>query len=240
MVKYEEALKKPFTDLGRLILGIIFSGIPIVNLISQGFILECSGLGKNKPSKKLPEWKKFGDLFVKGLISYIIIFIYMIPSMIVLTVAMGYAATSILPVLVGVMPEGFMSSLMAGQISTMELRTALSENIVFLLPSLITVGLATLPLVLLGLVLLFTSVFLSPIAVLNYLKNKKFAKAFDFSFVITKALTGKYFLGWVVAGVIAIVLKLVLSPIPWIGPALAIFISGVIAYSLFGQIYRER
>ena len=105
MVNYEEALKKPFTELGKLVLGIILSIVPIVNWIAQGFIIECSGLGKIKPSKKMPEWKDLPDLFVKGFLSYLIIFIYAIPAIIVFAVTIGYAAGSLMTAFVGVLPE---------------------------------------------------------------------------------------------------------------------------------------
>ena len=51
-VNYEEAIKKPFTDIAKLIIGIILSFIPIIWWFAKGFILESSGLGKIKPSKK--------------------------------------------------------------------------------------------------------------------------------------------------------------------------------------------
>jgi hypothetical protein len=236
MVNYEEAIKKPFTDLGKLILGIILSIIPIVNWIAQGYIIENSGLGKNKPSKKMPEWKNLGDYFKKGLLSYVILFIYMIPAIIVFSIAIGYAAGSLLAAFGGVMPEGFMSSMMAGQVQREELRQLLSQHWMLALPTLITLA----PILLLGLFLLLVAVYLSPIAVLNYLKNKKFGKAFDFNFVFSKAITGKYFTAWLVAGVIAAILRAVLFFIPWIGFAIAYFISGVIAYSLYGQVFKEK
>jgi len=236
MVKYENALKKPFTDLGKLVLGIILSIIPIINWIAQGFILECSGAGKNKPSKKMPKWKGLGDLFVKGFLSYVITFIYMVPAIIVFLVTIGYAASFLMPALVGIMPEGFISSMMAGQITGEDMGLLMSQNWMLILPALTAVA----PILLLGMILLLAAFYLSPIAVLNYLKNKRFGKAFDFSFVISKALTGKYLITWLIAGIITIILRSVLFYIPWIGSSIAFFISGVIAYSLFGQVFREK
>jgi hypothetical protein len=236
MASYEEAIKKPFTDLGKLILGIILSIVPIVNWIAQGFILECSGIGKNKPSKKMPEWKDLGDYFVKGFLSYMIMFIYMIPAIIVFLIAIGYAAGSLMTTFIGVMPEGFMSSMMAGQVTNEQVKQLISQHWMLALPTLITIA----PLLLLGLILLLVAVYLSPIAVLNYLKNKRIGKAFDFNFVISKALKTNYFVAWLIAGIIAAILRAVLAFIPWIGFAISFFISGVIAYSLYGQAFREK
>ena len=78
MVDYQSAFEKPFTDIKKLLIGILFSIVPIINFFARGFILECSGLGKTKPSKKMPEWKDFGSLFVKGLLYFIITIIYLV------------------------------------------------------------------------------------------------------------------------------------------------------------------
>jgi hypothetical protein len=236
MIKYEEALKKPFTDLGKLILGIILSIIPVVNWIAQGFIIECSGLGKNKPSKKMPEWKDLGDFFVKGFLSKIIVLIYMIPAIIVFLITVGYAVGSLISAFAGVLPEGFMSSMMAGQVASVEIRQIMSHNWMLVLPTIITLA----PLILLGLLLLLVALYLSPIAILNYLKTKRFGKAFDFNFVTSKAFTSKYFIVWLITGIIVAILNAILAFIPWIGSAIAFFISGVIAYTLFGQVFREK
>jgi hypothetical protein len=236
MVNYEEAIRKPFTDLGKLVLGIILSIIPIVNWIAQGYILENSGVGKNKPSKKLIEWKNFPDFFIKGFLSYVIMFIYMIPAIIVLMASIGYAVSSLFTVFSGILPEGFMSAMMAGQVVDEQVKQLISQNWMLALPTLITVA----PFVLLGLILALLALYFSPIATLNYLKNRKFGKAFDFNFIISKALKAEYFISWIIVGVIGIILKSVLTFIPWIGLAIAYFISGVIAYSLFGQVFREK
>jgi len=52
-------------------------------------------------------------------------------------------------------------------------------------------------------------------------------------------LTGKYILTWLVVIVLAIVLGMILSLIPLLGPAILLFLISVISYSLFGQAYRE-
>jgi len=236
MVNYEEAIKKPFTDIGRLILGIVLSLIPIVNWIAQGFILESSGVGKTKPSKNMPEWKDLGDYFIKGFLSFVITFIYMLPAIILFISIAGYAAVSLMAAFGGVMPEGFISAMAAGNLPRGEIAQFFSQNWMLALPTLVNLA----PLILLGLFLLLVAIYLSPIAILNYLKNKKFGKAFEFSFVFKKAFTIKYFIVWILAGVIGLVLKTILSFIPWIGAAITFFITGVIAYSLYGQVFREK
>jgi len=231
MVNFEEAVKKPFTDIAKLVIGIVLSIIPIVNFIAQGFIIECSGLGKNRPSKNMPEWKEFADFFVKGFVSFIIMIIYAIPAFLVFSVAIGYAAGSLFASFTGVMPEGF-RSVMASNGG----EQFFSQQWMLALPTLIAVA----PFIIIGLLLLIIAAYLSPIATLNYLKNKKFAKAFEFNFVISKAFTLNYFISWLIAGIIGAILSVVLSFIPWIGSSIAFFVSGVIAYSLYGQVFREK
>jgi hypothetical protein len=236
MVNLEEALKKPFTDFGRLVIGIILSVIPIVNWIAQGFVLECSGIGKNKPSKNMPEWKNIGDYFVKGLLSYIVMFIYAIPAIVVFVVTVGFAAGSLLSAFIGVMPEGFASSMMAGNLPKEQMAQFFSQNWILALPTMITLA----PLIILGLILLLAAAYLSPVAILNYLKNKRFSKAFEFNFVFKKAFTVNYLIAWIIGGVIALILRAVLAFIPFIGTAIAFFVAGVITYSLYGQAFREK
>jgi hypothetical protein len=66
MMNIETAFKKPFSDIKKLIMGILLSIVPIVSFFASGYILECSGIGKKKSSNKMPEWKNFEYYFVKG------------------------------------------------------------------------------------------------------------------------------------------------------------------------------
>ena len=102
MVSYEEALKKPFSDIKTLVIGIVLSIIPIVNsTIVTGFAIESSGLSKTKSSKKMPEWKNWGHLFVQGLSAVVIQIIYLLPAILVLLVGFGLALGDISTVLLG-------------------------------------------------------------------------------------------------------------------------------------------
>ncbi|MFH1473629.1 MAG: DUF4013 domain-containing protein [Candidatus Aenigmatarchaeota archaeon] len=237
MINYEDAVKKPFTDLGKLFLGIILSAVPVINWVTQGFVLECSGVGSNKPSRKMPGWNKFEDLFIKGFMSYLIMFIYAIPSLIVLTLSIGYTAAYLLPTFIGLMPEGVSTTVAAGG-----LREIFSQNWMQMLPTLLSMSAIVIPMILLGLLLMLVAVFLSPIGILNYIKTKKFGKAFDLNLVTKKAFKSKYVLAWLVSVIIAMVLKsvLILWLGPWIGSAATFFISSTIAFSLFGQLFIEK
>jgi len=236
MIDYEGSLKKSFTDFGKLVIGIILSVIPIIQLFAYGFAIECSGVGRNKPSKKMPDWKNYVDYLVKGIIAVIIAFLYAIPAILVLSIGVGFAAISIMTTLVGIMPQDIMNSLMAGQLAGTQLEQFFSQNWVATLPSLVAVA----PVILVGLILLLIAAYASPMAVLNYLRHKDFKKAFDFAFVFGKVFTLKYFVVWILVGLITVVLNAVLSFVPWIGSAIAFFVSSVIAWSLYGEVYREK
>jgi len=230
MVNYEEAIKKPFTDIVKLIIGIVLSIIPIINWIAKGFMIESSGLGKTKPSKKMPEWENWGHLFIKGLASDIILLIYALPAILVFIIGAGFALGSLASIFLGTIPPGMMSETSPGPMEDI-----IRQNWSELLPILITLA----PIILLALILLLLALYLTPMAVLNYVKKKRFSAAFDFNTVLKKALTGKYFFVWLAVIIISGIVIAILSFIPFLGPAIAMFIMGVFSYSLYGQVYRE-
>jgi len=236
MVKYEEAIRKPFTDLMKLVIGIILSAIPIVNWIAKGFAIECSGLGKNKSSTKMPEWKNFVDLFVKGLMSDIIFFIYALPGVVVMMIGVGLTISSLMGVYMGsvISPE-LLTSVMNRQAQPGVIGNLISQNWAMAVPVLIGMS----PIFLVGGILILLAMYMAPIAVLNYIKNKKFGEAFNFGIVSKKVFNIKYFVVWAVAIILTAIFTLIFSWIPWIGKGIAIFIAAVIYYTLYGQIFRE-
>lgn len=79
---FASAFKKPFTDVKKLIIGILLSIIPIVNFFATGFMMETAKM-EMKKKKMLPEWASWGDLFVKGLLAFVISIIYALPMLII-------------------------------------------------------------------------------------------------------------------------------------------------------------
>lgn len=94
MVDYGKAIKRPFSDLKKLGVGALLYMIPFINIITgffaSGYTLSCAKTAMKKDFK-LPEWKEWGQLFVKGLLATIIGFIYFIPAMIVGMIVGGAA-----------------------------------------------------------------------------------------------------------------------------------------------------
>jgi hypothetical protein len=229
-MNYDEAIRKPFTDLVKLAIGIILGVIPIVNWIARGFTLECSGVGRYKYSKSMPEWKDVWYYFVKGLASYVIAFVYVIPAIAVFAITAVYAAGSLASL--GIPSLASVSSMIPEQL----FRDWIVQNWAQVMSILLT----TAPMIVLGVALLVAGLYVYPIGVMNYLKTKNFGKAFDMNVVKATAMSGRYFWAWVVSGLIAMAIGAVASVIPVIGPAAGVFISGVIAWDLFGQAFGKK
>ncbi|MDD5254251.1 MAG: DUF4013 domain-containing protein [Candidatus Nanoarchaeia archaeon] len=211
MVNYNESIKRPFTDLKNFLIGVVLSIIPIINIFVMGYELECakSMLKKGKKDYKLPEWKDWGNLFVRGLLSIIISIIWAIPLFIALIVVIG---NMLFP---------FMKSLMTGIIDP-----------TIVLP---TLGIGIL---VISIIALLTA-YIAPMAIVNYATDYKFGSGFEFNKIFKKAFTGKYLIVWILALLLAFVITLILSIIPLIGSAISSFIAGVITYTLFGEVFSE-
>jgi hypothetical protein len=89
-LSYKEAIKRPFTDSKKLIIGSLLNIIPIINFFVLGYILEAAEetlTGK----KALPEWADWGHLFKRGLVGVGISLVWAIPLFIVLVFGGGIA-----------------------------------------------------------------------------------------------------------------------------------------------------
>lgn len=95
---YGKIIKFPMKDkdwIMKVIIGGVLSIIPIVNFISSGYQLKVM---KNAINKKpgMPEWKGFMDLFVKGLIIFVIALLFMIVPLIIFGAIAGFSAISVI------------------------------------------------------------------------------------------------------------------------------------------------
>ena len=109
-----ESVKFPSTDVGwikKILIGGILLIIPIINLIVGGYYIKTlRGSIEGKPG--LPEWDDWGDLFIKGLMVAIIVFIYSLIPLIVLFVSTGGAVTAAISS--GDFSAGSMSAIVGG------------------------------------------------------------------------------------------------------------------------------
>jgi len=107
MVEYMNAIKKPFTDVKTLVIGIILGLIPIVNWLVTGYAVNVSRMVQ-KGDKKLPAWdtSKIVEYIVDFIKIAVVEIVYLIPAGIVFAVG---GATMLLPLL-----SGDMNAVMAG------------------------------------------------------------------------------------------------------------------------------
>lgn len=219
MVDYNLAFKKPFSDFKKLIIGVALNIIPIVNLISYGYILESSDIKNNKQTENMAEWEDFSGFFIKGLLSFIIVLIYAIPVIIVgaIVIIAGFVPyfTQVTTIThLGVQME-----------ATPEIFSTYLPNI-----------LAIIPLLLILVILVLIIAYIAPVAVLNYVKTDNLSEAFNFSQITKYIFTGDYILVWLLSLVLNMVLVGLLSQVPILGTAIGSFISGMIGTSLIAGV----
>lgn len=204
---FETNFKKPFTDIKKLLIGILLSIVPIINFFSVGFMLETAKRAMKRDSS-LPEWDNWGDLFIKGLVSIVIEALYIIPAVIIGMIFFMPKMMNLMPMVVaGKMPD-FTGMLTAPVIGGLAIAGILALLAAYIVPS----------------------------AIFHYL-NGTFGDAFSFSSVFKKAFTGKYAQAWLLFMLYSMVLGGILGYIPYVGSAAASFIAGITGLSLLGEAF---
>jgi len=93
---YGKILRFPMEDkdwIMKIIIGGVLSIIPIINFIASGYQLKVMKNAINK-TPGMPDWKGFMDLFVKGLIVFVIALLFMIVPLIIFGAIAGFSAIS--------------------------------------------------------------------------------------------------------------------------------------------------
>ena len=210
MVNFGEAIKRPFQDAKKLIIGIVLSIIPIVNLIALGYMLENTK-SVMKKSYKLTEWGHWGDLFVRGLMFAVIGFIYALPALIVFLIGFGAALMGTIGSAALMSPVGILTSIGGFGITL----------VAFIILALI-------------------AAYIIPAAALNYVAKNKFGAAFDFAEIKKRAFKSEYFTAWIVGELYMVVITLVLMWIPLIGAGIASFIGSLTAYTMLAEAFASK
>lgn len=107
IMDYEYAIKRPFGDLKKLLIGILLNILPIVNFFSMGYILESTNITLNK-KKGVPEWDNWKELFMHGLFAFIIGLFYVLPGIIFAGLGLGIG------VLKGLLTKSFLEGVETG------------------------------------------------------------------------------------------------------------------------------
>ena len=207
MVDYEKAIKRPFQDINKLIIGSFLSIIPIINLLVTGYFVYAA---KNTMKKKdtIPEWDNWAELFIKGLSVAVIGLIYSLPGIALLFVGIG-------SIIIGAIISGSAATTMY---------TAIAGG-----------GL----LVLAGLLFLLLSGLITPMALMSFADKANFGDAFAFVKIIRKVFTVQYLIPWTVVLVYSAVAGILSLMIPFVGYAIASFVIGMTAFTVFAEVYTE-
>lgn len=236
MVDFVEALKRPFSDLKKLLIGLILGSIPLVNLTVRGYTLVTTGFTKEKVEKNsLPEWKNYGNLFMKGLVSALIGFLVYLPNSLVLFGAFGTIATSpiLSQMLGGISPETW-NQLFAGQITDMQMQDWFAQN----WTQLASLFISATPFLILGSVLALVASYILPVIILGWLKEDRVTAGFSWE-VVKKAVTMDYLVNWVVVGIFSLIVSALLGWIPFLGSGISMYVTGVFSYTVFAEVYER-
>lgn len=228
-INYIQAIKRPFTDFNKFVIGVILVLIPVLNIITsffvRGYQLECSkDLKKNK--YRLPEWTNFKKLFVVGILSFLISVIYLLPALIILVISVWGIA--------------------------LDLIKATEPSIETLLTSLTSAEMTGL---FVSIILLIITSYFIPVALLEFINKSKFKDAFKINTIIKKAFKSKYFIiilliliyfialqaiySLLMMLVILIPYSIAIQIISVILSSIISFIIGVTAFTLLGEVYSE-
>lgn len=179
-VDYFQAIKLPFTDPKKLIIGVLLSlPIPIVNFITNtvvsGYALYC-GKSAYEGKREMPDWQNWLNLWLKGFIAGIISLAYIIPAIVSFFTFAG----------------GMMADL---QNSTRFGLLTVALN--FLLNPFGMVGTYGVP-IFIPWSFTVLALYLIPIATLSYVIENKIGSAFDFRGLFKMAFTKTYFVAWLI------------------------------------------
>lgn len=236
MVDLVKALKRPFSDINKFLIGTLLGIIPIVNFTVIGYTLVSTGFTEEKVERdSLPEWKNYGDLFVKGLVSVVIGIILFLPAALIILGTFGTVimAPALSMVFGGISPETW-EKIMTGQITDMQMQDWFAQNWTQFIPLLLS---AT-PFLLLGAFLALLAYYISPVAILGWLKEGRFSAAFSWN-AIKKAVTLDYLVNWVVVGVLTMIVSALLGWIPLIGNGITMYVLGVFSFTVFANVYEQ-
>lgn len=235
------AIKRPFTDFNKLGLGVILLILPIINIVTnffvKGYKLEVARTAF-KDKYTMPVWEGWGKLFLRGLLSWIIGLIFMIPAVILIAISAGKVIYNI------ILQYGLNQGLSVNnQLSDQLIQNALLQNT------------AMIPVFIVGVLLALLAAYLTPIAIMRYIEKYKFENAFKLKIIFKKAFKRKYFLVILTILIYTLIIGLIVSAlnmgfaainIQYVTIILGLIINGlssfivmVTSYTLIGEVYSK-
>jgi RNA polymerase subunit RPABC4/transcription elongation factor Spt4 len=209
--------KKMLSDVGRLIILIVFDVIPIVNWIVIGYAARV--LRESPSSDVPPRLERYGEMFVDGAKVFFASLIYMIIP--VILIAAGIASF-------------FMNVSVQGP-----------PNLLISRPGAMIFGGTGIAMVLLGLLLAFFFLLILSVGMAHMIRTAKFGKAFALGeiFGVIHGIGWVRYIGWaVLVFVIAVLVGGVAGAIPYVGWLISIVISPLLTVFIFrslGLLYNE-
>ncbi|MEW6063328.1 MAG: DUF4013 domain-containing protein [Nanoarchaeota archaeon] len=215
MVDYTSAIKRPFSDFKKLSIGALMYLIPLINIITglfgSGYNLNCAKTAMRNENK-LPEWKNFGSLFLKGLLVFVITLIYMIPLIAVSIFTLGSAILNAI----------------AGDIQN--LGTISGGLVIFFVIALLTFYILPMAILFFADKEKFSAAFRS---------GGILRKAFSGKYFVAWLLTALYFFLVSVVAALINTLTAVTIIIPFIVNAYVSIILGITGFTILGEVYSE-
>ena len=235
-VDYVKALKRPFSDTRKFLVGTILGMIPIVNLTVIGYTLNSTGLAKNNGNRDgLPEWTNFVELFMKGLGTVAIGIIMLLPAGLILLGTFGSVITSpALSMIFGGVPMDTWNNYAAGQMTDIQMEDWFAQNWTEFIP----VFTKAVPLLLLGGLLAALAFYILPAAILGWVKEDRFSAAFSWE-TLKKTMTLDYLVNWLIVGYLGGVLTSLLGWVPFLSTGITMYVSGVFSYTVFAVLYER-
>tara|TARA_Y100000310_G_C20552610_1_gene748880 strand:- start:255 stop:929 length:675 start_codon:yes stop_codon:yes gene_type:complete len=222
MVDYAAAIKKPFSDMQTLGIGIILGAIPVINFLVTGYGI---GVARKvaKKDNKLPKWDP-GQIiqYIKDfVIGLVISLVYMIPAGILFIIGGALAIGTIISAATSGNAEAAIGGLVG----------AIAAGGIFLI---------------IGAILAVVGGLMAIMGVISYAKQGSIGAAFQFGTILKKILTGNFVAALVVYIVYSVVLFVIaglLSIVPIIGSLIGFGLMGyataVTGYTLFAEVFNE-
>jgi hypothetical protein len=233
-IDFVEALKRPFSDIRKFLIGAILGIIPFVNFTVIGYTLTSTGFTKEGVKKdSLPEWENYGDLFKKGLVAAIIGIILFLPAVLVLLGTVGGVAVSpAMSLIFGGIPMETWDKLAAGQITDMQIQDWFAQNWTQFIPLFTN----AVPFLILGALLAAVAYYVMPAALLGWLKEDRFGAAFSWK-ALRITTTLDYLVNWLIVGFLGGIVSSLLGWVPFIGMGITMYARGVFSYTVYSEIY---
>ena len=203
-----DVVKKPFEDIGKLIIGIILAIVPVINFVVIGFGLELA----NKP-KKLPDFSI--EQWILGLKTFLVGLVYGIITFAVYLVIMGIA---------------FMFGLAQFDISNLAAIGNLAT-----IGNLAAIGVVG---AIAGVLLLLVAAPVFTRASLALSKKGSIGDALRIGEILGKTYRMEFLGTWIVAVLLGLGASVVIGLIPFLGWIASNYISTVIFWTYLGANYK--